>query len=130
VYTSKTSISSSNVMLSPDETMLYVVNTQGARVTAMFFNKTTGQLSAGCASGKIRGQSADWSYLAGLGLISQTGNGGGVYVAEFGNPAAIAMVKLDSSAGKCALREVKKSPFADPNSPGLLSIGTFPPRSF
>jgi 6-phosphogluconolactonase (cycloisomerase 2 family) len=130
VYTSKTSISSSNVMLSPDETILYVVNTQGARVTAMFFNKTTGQLSAGCASGKIRGQSEDWSYLAGLGLISQTGNGGGVYVAEFGNPAAIAMVKLESSGGKCSLREVKKSPFANPNSPGLLSIGTFPPRSF
>jgi len=129
-YTSRTSISSSNIMLSPDETMLYVINTEGARVTAMFFDKTTGKLSAGCASGKIRGQSADWSYLAGLGLISQTGNGGGVYVAEFGNPAAIAMVKLESSGGKCSLREASKSPFADPNSPGLLSIGTFPPRSF
>ena len=110
VYTSKTSINSSNVMLSPDETVLYVVNTEGASVTALFFDKTTGKLSAGCTSGAIRGQSADWSYLAGLALISQTGNGGGVYVAEFGDPSAIAIVRLESSgremyaAGRCRSR--------------------------
>jgi Lactonase, 7-bladed beta-propeller len=134
VYTSKASISSSNVMLSPDETVLYVINTQGATVSAMFFDKTTGKLSAGCKSGRVKGESANWSYLAGLGLISQTGNGGGVYVAEFGAPSAIAMVRLDSSGpgadGKCSLHEAPQSPFADPNSQGLLSIGTFPPRSF
>jgi 6-phosphogluconolactonase (cycloisomerase 2 family) len=130
VHTSKAGINSSNVMLSPDETMLYVVNTQGATVSAFFFNKITGRLSEGCTSPRIKGESANWSYLAGLGLISQTGNGGGVYVAEFGNPSTIAMVKLESSGGQCSLREASKSPFADPNSPGLLSIGTFPPRSF
>jgi len=31
---------------------------------------------------------------------------------------------------KCSLAEVKGSPFADPNSQGLLSIGSFPPRAF
>jgi hypothetical protein len=114
--------------------VLYVINTQGATVSAMFFDKTTGKLSAGCKSGRVKGESANWSYLAGLGLISQTGNGGGVYVAEFGAPSAIAMVRLDSSGpgadGKCSLHEAPQSPFADPNSQGLLSIGTFPPRSF
>jgi 6-phosphogluconolactonase (cycloisomerase 2 family) len=130
VYTSKASINSSNVMLSPDETLLYVVNTQGASVSAMFFDSTTGVLSAGCTSAPVKGESAIWSYLGGLGLISQTGNGGGVYVAEFASPSAIAMVALNSSGGKCSLQEVPQSPFADPNSAGLLSIGTFPPRSF
>jgi len=130
VHTSKAGISSSNVMLSPDETLLYVVNTQGASVSAFFFSKITGRLSEGCTSPRIKGESANWSYLAGLGLISQTGNGGGVYVAEFGNPSTIAMVKFASSGGQCSLREASKSPFADPNSLGLLSIGTFPPRSF
>lgn len=130
VYASKASISSSNVMLSPDETLLYIVNTQGASVSAMFFDKTTGQLSGGCTSSRVKGQSANWSYLAGLALIGQTGNGGGVYVAEFGGPSGIATVALDSSGGKCSLKEVSKSPFADPNSQGLLSIGAFPPRSF
>jgi 6-phosphogluconolactonase (cycloisomerase 2 family) len=130
VHTSKASISSSNVILSPDETLLYVVNTQGAAVSAILFDKTTGVLSGGCTSGPIKGQSANWSYLGGLGLIAQSGNGGGVYVAEFGAPSSIAMVKLDTAGEKCTLQEAGKSPFADPNSQGLLSIGTFPPRSF
>jgi 6-phosphogluconolactonase (cycloisomerase 2 family) len=130
VHTSKASISSSNVMLSPDETLLYVVNTQGATVSAVFFDKTTGVLSGGCTSGQIRGESASWSYLGGLGLISQSANGAGVYVAEFGSPSGIAMVRLETTDGKCTLQEAGKSPFSDPNSQGLLSIGTFPPRSF
>ncbi len=130
VYTSKSSINSSNIMLSPDETMLYIIHTQGASVGAMFFDKTTGTLSGGCTSARVKGESAVWQYLGGLGLISQTGTGGGVYVAEFASPSAIAMVGLNSSGGKCSLQEVPQSPFADPNSAGMLSIGTFPPRSF
>jgi hypothetical protein len=130
VYTSKTSINSSNVMLSPDETLLYVVDTQGAELNALGFNPTTGELSGGCRAGKVKGESADWSYLAGLGFLSQSGNGGGVYIAEFGSPSAIALVEVESEGGSCRLQEAASSPFADPNSPGLLSIGTFPPRSF
>jgi hypothetical protein len=124
------SISSSNVMLSPDERVLYVINTQGATVTVFFFNTATGVLSGGCQSATVSGQSADWSYLAGVGLASQTGNGGGVYVAEFGAPSSIALLSLAVSGQTCTMQEVPGSPFADPNSQGLLSIGTFPPRSF
>jgi hypothetical protein len=130
VYGGKGGISSSDLMLSPDESVLYVINTQGAAVTAFFFDTSTGVLSGGCRSATVSGQSADWSYLAGLGLASQTGNGGGVYVAEFGAPSAIALVNLSVSGQTCTMQEVKGSPFADPNSQGLLSIGTFPPRSF
>src|ERR1700733_939146 len=130
VYGGADSISSSNVMLSPDESVLYVINTQGATVTAFFFNTATGVLSGGCQSATVSGQSADWSYLAGLGLASQTGNGGGVYVAEFGAPSSIALLSLAVSGQTCTMQEVPGSPSADPNSQGLLSIGTFPPRSF
>jgi hypothetical protein len=63
-------------------------------------------------------------------LINQTGNGGGVYVAEFGSSSGIAMVTLTSSGKKCMMQEVSGSPVSDINSPGLLSIGTYPPRSF
>jgi len=124
------SISSSNLMLSPDETLLYVVNTQGDTVTALFFDKNTGTVSTGCTSGKLRGQSQGWSYLGGAALVSQTGNGGGVYVAEFGANSGIALVTLTASGQTCSMQEAPKSPVADLNSPGLLSIGTFPPRSF
>ncbi|HSZ61954.1 MAG TPA: beta-propeller fold lactonase family protein [Terriglobales bacterium] len=130
VYGGKGSISSSNVMLSPDETVLYVINTQGASVTAFFFNAATGALSGGCQSARVSGQSTDWSYLASLGLASETGNGGGVYVAEFGAPSAIALMSLTVNGQTCSMHEVRGSPFADPNSQGLLSIATFPPRSF
>jgi sugar lactone lactonase YvrE len=130
VYNSKTSINSGNVMLSADETVLYVADTEGDAITALFFDKTTGALSPGCTSGPIRGISADWSYLGGLALISQSGNGGGVYVAEFGAPSAIGIVRLKVSGATCTLQEDPKSPVADPTSPGLLSIGNFPPRSF
>ncbi|HSZ61953.1 MAG TPA: beta-propeller fold lactonase family protein [Terriglobales bacterium] len=130
LYADNKSISSSTIMLSPDETVLYVVNTQGASVSAMFFNAATGVLSGGCKSKTVSGQSANWSYLAGLGLASQTGNGGGVYVAEYGNPSGIALISLTVKGQTCSMEEVKGSPFADPNSLGLLSIGVFPPRSF
>jgi 6-phosphogluconolactonase (cycloisomerase 2 family) len=123
-------ISSSNIMLSPDETMLYVINTQGASVSALFFNKATGGLTTGCSANNIRGLSVNYSYLVGLAPISNTGNGGGVYFAEFGSTSGVGMVNLTASAGTCSLAEAAASPFNDPNTGGLLSIGSFPPRAF
>jgi sugar lactone lactonase YvrE len=121
---------SSNILLSPDETLLYIANTQGDRVTAVSFNKSNGTLTAGCASGPLKGYSVDWSYLAGLTLDTNAGTGSVLYVAEFGAPASIAVVQITSTAGKCTLTESSRSPVPDPNSPGLLSIGSYPPRSF
>ncbi len=129
-YKTSLTINSSNIMLSPDETLLYVVDTQGDRVSAGFFDKTTGAVTRGCATGFIKGYSQNWSYLAGIALANNTGNGGDIYVAEFGAPSSIAMVQVTSSAGQCSLAEIAGSPVADPNSPGLLSIASFPPRSF
>jgi 6-phosphogluconolactonase (cycloisomerase 2 family) len=125
VYHLGSAISSSNIIFSPDESLLYISNTQGDKVTAAFFDKSTGKLSKGCASGNLRGESKDWSYLAGLALQKTTGTGGTVYVAEFGAPSSIAEVKVRSSGGKCSLKELPGSPVADPNSQGLLSIGSF-----
>jgi len=123
-------ISSSNIMLSPDETILYIANTQGDTVSAAFFDKATGRVSRGCTSGNLKGYVSGWSYLSGIGLQQTTGNGGGVYVAEFGAPSGIAIVNLTVNGGTCTMAEAPTSPVADPHSPGLLSIGTFPPRSF
>jgi 6-phosphogluconolactonase (cycloisomerase 2 family) len=124
------SINSSNMMLSPDETLLYIANTQGDGVTAAFFNASTGALSTGCTSGKLKNYVSSWSYLAALGLETTTGTGEVLYVAEYGAASGIAMLQVTSAGGTCALSELSGSPVADPNSPGLLSIGTFPPRSF
>jgi hypothetical protein len=131
VYPLGTTLSSSNIMLSPDETLVYISNTQGDKISAAFFDMASGKVSPGCASGTLRGYVKDWSYLAGLATETNTGTGGVVYVAEFGAPqSSIGMIKVSSSDGKCTLGEVPGSPVFDANSAGLLSIGTFPPRSF
>jgi 6-phosphogluconolactonase (cycloisomerase 2 family) len=124
-----TSINSSNILLSPDESLLYISNTQGDKITAASFDKKTGQLWLNCYSTKLRGYSSNWSYLAGLALSTNTGTGGMLYVAEFG-ASSIAMVDVRVTGGKCAMTESTGSPIADPDSTGLLSIGTFPPRTF
>ena len=130
VYKSDASISSSTIMLSPDETILYVVNTQGDSVTALFFNRATGRLSDGCTSPPIRGHSKRWSYLGGVALANPTGNGGGVYVSEYGERSAVAFLKLAVNGRTCTLKEHFGSPYVNPHTFGMLSIGTFPPRNF
>lgn len=129
-YTLGTAINSSNIMLSPDETLLYIGNTQGDSVTAAYFNASTGKLTAGCTSGPLKHYVSAWSYLASLGVETTTGTGGVLYVAEFGSGSGIAMVAVSSSGAQCTLTEMPKSPVVDPNSTALLSIATYPPRSF
>jgi 6-phosphogluconolactonase (cycloisomerase 2 family) len=130
VYTLGPAINSSNIMLSPDETLLYITNTQGDSVSAAFFNASTGKLTAGCTSGRLKNYVSSWSYLASLGLQTTTGTGGVLYVAEFGSGSGIATIGVSSSGGQCTLTELQNSPVADPNSTALLSIATYPPRSF
>ncbi len=130
VYRLGNAINSSNILLSPDETLLYISNNQSGKLTAAFFDKTTGKLSKGCVSRALKGFVTDWSYTASLAFEQTTGTGGMVYVAEYGAPSSIGEIEVTSSGGKCALTESSKSPIADPNSPGLLSIGAFPPRPF
>jgi 6-phosphogluconolactonase (cycloisomerase 2 family) len=130
LYNLGSTINSSNLMLSPDETLLYISNTQGDRITAAFFDASTGKLSAGCTSGKLKSYGTSWSYVASLGFETTTGTGGVLYVAEFGAASSIGMIQVTSAGGVCTLTELPSSPVADPNSAGLLSIATFPPRGF
>jgi 6-phosphogluconolactonase (cycloisomerase 2 family) len=130
VYQLENGINSSNILLSPDESLLYISNNQGGTITAAFFDKTTGKLSKGCVSGYLKGFVSNWSYVASLALEQTTRTGGVVYAAEYGAPSSIGVVNVKSSGGKCSLTESSHSPVSDPNSPGLLSIGAFPPRPF
>jgi len=129
-YQTHSGISSSNVLLSPDQTILYISNTQGDVVTAAFFNKNTGVISRGCTSGRLKSYVQAWSYLGSMVLQQITGNGGGVFVAEFGAPSYIAALNLSVEGSKCTLKEAAGSPTLDSYSRGLLSIGRFPPRSY
>jgi 6-phosphogluconolactonase (cycloisomerase 2 family) len=123
-------INSSSILLSPDETMLYVSNTQGDKVSAAFFNSSTGQLTYGCSSGSLKGYVSNFSYLGSLALETNTGTGSVLYAAEYGTVSGIATVNVSVSSGTCTLTETASSPVNDPDSSGLLSIAAFPPRSF
>ena len=130
VYHLGNALNASNILLSPDETLLYISNNQSGKITAAFFDKSTGKLAKGCVSRALKGFVTDWSYAASLAFEETLGTGAMVYVAEFGAPSSIGEVEVKSAGGKCTLTEATNSPIADPNSPGLLSIGAFPPRPF
>jgi hypothetical protein len=128
-----TGINSSNIELSPDESLIYVSNNQGGTVTAVFFDKATGVVSAGCVSPVLNGFSTTWFYSGAVAFKDNgAGTGGAVYVAESGNGGAssIGIVTVKSNGTTCSLTEAKSSPARDPNSTSLLSIDSWPPRSF
>jgi hypothetical protein len=121
---------SASIYLSPDETLLYIANTGNGKVTAAFFDATTGKVSPGCTSATLKGFDNTWIFLDSPVTELNTGTGSVLYLGEFGNPSGIAVVDVTSSGGKCTLTEAKDSPVYDPNSASLLSIGVYPPRQF
>jgi len=127
---------SNNVLLSPDESVLFVSNNSTGGIGAVAFNKTTGVLDPthSCSSGTLKNFDASWIDLGSLAMASSNGTGSEVYAAEFGFPSGIAIVKYSPhQSGEdefCDLTETAASPVADPASNGLVSIGVFPPRPF
>jgi len=121
-------LNSATVRLSPDESLLYIGNSQSPVVTAAFFNKTTGKVTPGCASQPLSGFYNSWTYIGALATRDTTGTGGVLYAAEF--PGSIAIITVTSNGTTCTLAESPASPAPDDFSSGLLSIQTFPPRPF
>src|SRR5208283_509309 len=112
---------SNNVLLSPDGTLLYVTNNTSGQVSAAFFDAATGTVSAGCTSAALRGFDSAFSFLATPVTQLPSGTGSVLYVAEFGQPSSIGVIKVAVSGGTCTLKEVAGSPVPD-SSYSLLSI--------
>ncbi len=124
-------VGSSNVRLSPDESLLFIANNQSGSITAGFFNPATGTVSPGCNSPRLSGFYAPWYYLGSLVTENTSGNGGVLYVAEFGVPSSIGIFTVHSGSGTCSLAESTNSPAIDPNPSGnMLSLWAYPPRPF
>jgi hypothetical protein len=136
VYTVGTGVDAGSIRLSPDQSLIYIANSESGTVTAAFFNPATGVVTPGCASPTLNGFNGR-PWLGGVVNRDTTGNGGIVYVAEFGRPgeeqnhgpsSAIGTLSITSNGTSCTLTEV-----ADPSLlpyPGTLSIGVYPPRPF
>jgi hypothetical protein len=126
-------LNSNNVMLSPDETVLYVSNNYDGAIGAVPFNKTNGKLDVAhsCSSNILNGFDLTWFYVSALAFSSTTGKGGVVYGAEFGFPSGIAQVQYSkTTGGDCELTELPSSPVSDAASNALISIESYPPRPF
>ena len=121
-------VNSATARLSPDESLLYVGNSQSGYVAAAFFNASTGKVSPGCTSQLLNNFYNPWAYIGGLQTRDTTGTGNVLYVAEFGS--SIGIVKVTSTGTACTLTEAAGSPANDESSPGLLSIQVVPPRPF
>ena len=129
IYDVSSAGNAANIYLSPDQTLLYIANTNVGKVTAAFFNSATGKVSRGCTSAKLRGWPDDWQFLTSPVTELNTGTGSVLYMAEYGALAGIAIVNVSSSNGKCTLTEASASPVLAPTTT-LLSIGVYPPRQF
>lgn len=121
---------STNVLLSPDETLLYITNTSTGQVTAAFFNATTGKITQGCVSNRLKGFDNQWIFLSSPVTELTTGTGSVLYLAEYGGTSGIAMMNVTSTGTACTLTEASTSPVVDPYTETLLSIEVYPPRPF
>lgn len=121
-------VNSSTLRLSPDESLIYIGNSQSGNVSAAFFNKNTGRVLGGCASKQLTNFYNPWSYVGSLATRDTAGNGNVLYAAEFGS--SIAILNVTSTGTTCTLTEAPSSPVGDNLSPGLISIQVFPPRPF
>jgi 6-phosphogluconolactonase (cycloisomerase 2 family) len=126
-------LNATNIMLSPNDDLLYVANGGSATVTGLRFNQKTGTVSYSCISSTLKGTSVS---AQGLALYSTTGTGSVLYVAEYDsstNASSVGMLTIKDTGGKCTLTENAtntNSPFSAPNSYQLLSISVYPPRPF
>ncbi len=120
IYNLPSGFNSNNVLLSPDETLLYVINNTSGQVSAAFFDNITGSIGASCISNQLNGFDDSFSFLSNPVTQQQSGTGGVLYVPEFGS--GIALINVSASAGQCTLTEAASSPVTDPNSSSLLSI--------
>jgi hypothetical protein len=119
------------VRLSPDETLIYMANSDGGSISAGFFDKTTGKVSGGCFSPALAGYYNPWAFTGSLATRDTTGTGGVLYVAEYGYVGSfIGIVNISSNGSTCSLTESSASEIPDTLSDGLLSITVYPPRSF
>jgi hypothetical protein len=124
---------SSSVRLTPDESMIIVTNSSGGAVTALQFNKVSGEVSFGCSSRALSGFYISWSYAGAATLQLPTSLGGLIYVPEFGSNgfSSIGVVQLKSTGTSCTLSEISTSPIVDnKDASALLSIGIYPVRPF
>jgi len=117
---------SSNVRISPNEKFLYVSNNLSKQVTSLGF--TESPLGVSYVGITMLNDSSEIISIGGLATASPSGNGGGIYVAEFSSPnGLVGLLQINSNG---STTEVSGSPYNNGQSSALLSLAVWPPRNF
>jgi 6-phosphogluconolactonase (cycloisomerase 2 family) len=136
-YTVGTGVDAGAIRLSPDQSLLYMANSESGTVTAAFFNPRTGKVTKGCASPTLQGFNGR-PWLGSVVARDTSGTGNVLYVGEFGRDhfepnhgpsSAIGVLTVTSNGVSCRLTEASGSPLLS-SYPGMLSVGVYPPRPF
>jgi hypothetical protein len=116
---------SSSVAISPNGKFIYVANNLSKQVTSLGFSESPLNLSyVGITTLQNGGQITS---IGGLTTASPSGNGGGLYVAEFDGDGLVGLLQINADG---STKEVPGSPFDNGVSSSLLSVAAYPPRSF
>jgi hypothetical protein len=126
LYSLLNGLNSNNVVLSPDGTLLYIVNNTSGQISAAFFDPANGAITYGCTSAELNGFDSTFSFAGTLVPQPLPGSGSALYLAEFGHPSGIGIVNISNvsaSNDTCTLTEASSSPvFVASN--GMLSLAT------
>jgi hypothetical protein len=129
---------SNNLVLSPDETRVYIDNNGSSQVTTLSFNEHAApgkQLSFYCLSKPLKASSSNFMlYTSGISTSSPTGKGGPLYMVEanfnfFTGAIQSAVALLEIPPDGCP-SEANDSPFALPAGSTATTLSAFPPRPF
>ena len=116
---------SSSVWISPNEKFIFVANNLSKQVTSLGFTETPVNVSyVGITTLQDSGQIIS---IGGLTTASPSGNGGGLYVAEFDGDGLVGLLRINADG---TTTEAPGSPFDNGVASSLLSVAAYPPRSF
>jgi hypothetical protein len=117
---------SSNVWISPNGKFVFVSNNLSKQVTSLSF--TESPLSLNYVGITTLQDSGEIISIGGVITASASGNGGGLYVAEFSSPnGLVGLLEINADG---STTEVSGSPFNNGTSSALLSLAAYPPRNF
>jgi hypothetical protein len=117
---------SSDPWISPNGKFLYVSNNLSKQVTSLGFSESP--LGLSYVGITTLNDSSEIISIGGLTTATNSGTGGGIYVAEFSSPNGLVGLLQINSDGSTT--EVSGSPYNNGTSSALLSVAAYPQRRF
>jgi hypothetical protein len=126
--------SAQNLSISPDETEIYYSSPWSGTLGENSLDASTGVVGSGCTTNTLNGYNYWWSYVGQLATQLQTGDGAVLYVAEDGQNRVTGAGQSYIGSARISSKGCQLTPFNSlknvDNFGNVLSIATYPPRSF